>query len=215
MAICWAKSLPAPRSTADRPPARPPHRPARRRFPHRPDARAAGPHRHPDASGPRCPLACASRRTGHALCPFHGLLRRGRGFQLSPLARRRHRLGQRARHRRAIATLYGQFIWPGTLSPDRQAALRTERARNDACPILGLPIRYGEGVELSTPPGLDFGPDPTTLGHWGAGGATGLAHPASGLSFGYVTGHMSPAMGSSRRARAYVAALFTAIPDLT
>lgn len=116
---------------------------------------------------------------------------------------------------RAIATLYGQFIWPGTLSPDRQAALRTERARNDACPILGLPIRYGEGVELSTPPGLDFGPDPATLGHWGAGGATGLAHPASGLSFGYVTGHMSPAMGSSRRARAYVAALFTALPDLT
>lgn len=116
---------------------------------------------------------------------------------------------------RAIATVYGQFIWPGTLSPARQQALRTERARNPACPILGLPIRYGEGVELSTPPGLDFGPDPATLGHWGAGGATGLAHPASGLSLGYVTGHMSPAMGSSRRARAYVAALFTALPDLT
>lgn len=116
---------------------------------------------------------------------------------------------------RAIATLYGQFIWPGTLSEGRRQSLRTERAANSACPILGLPIRYGEGVELSTPPGLDFGPDPTTLGHWGAGGATGLAHPASGLSFGYVTGHMSPAMGSSRRARAYVAALFNSLPDLT
>jgi CubicO group peptidase (beta-lactamase class C family) len=116
---------------------------------------------------------------------------------------------------RAIATLYGQFIWPGTLSPARQQALRTERAANPADQILGIPIRYSEGVELSTPPGLDFGPDSATLGHWGAGGATGLAHPASGLSFGYVTGHMSPAMGSSRRARAYVAALFNALPDLT
>lgn len=116
---------------------------------------------------------------------------------------------------RGIATLYGQFVWPGTLSETRRLALRTECAANPADPILGLPIRYGEGVELSTPPGLDFGPDRATIGHWGAGGATGLAHAASGLSLGYVTGHMSPAMGSSRRARAYVAALFNAVPDLS
>ena len=115
---------------------------------------------------------------------------------------------------RAIACLYGQFVWPGLLSDSRRAALASERAANPADPILGLPIRYGEGVELSTPPGLDFGPDPATLGHWGAGGATGFAHPASGLAFGYVTGHMSAAMGSSRRARAYAAALFAALPDL-
>jgi CubicO group peptidase (beta-lactamase class C family) len=115
---------------------------------------------------------------------------------------------------RAIATLYGRFVWPGLLSAGRRAALATLRAANPADPILGLPIRYGEGVELSTPPGLDFGPDPATLGHWGAGGATGLAHPASGLALGYVTGHMSAAMGSSRRARAYTAALFAALPDL-
>ena len=115
---------------------------------------------------------------------------------------------------RAIACLYGQFVWPGLLSDSRRAALQTERAANPADRVLGLPIRYGEGIELSTPPGLDFGPDPATLGHWGAGGATGLAHPASGLSLGYVTGHMSAAMGASRRARAYVAALFAALPDL-
>jgi CubicO group peptidase (beta-lactamase class C family) len=115
---------------------------------------------------------------------------------------------------RAVACLYGQFVWPGLLSDSRRAALQTERAANPADPILGLPIRYGEGVELSTPPGLDFGPDPATLGHWGAGGATGFAHPASGLALGYVTGHMSAAMGSSRRERAYAAALFAALPDL-
>lgn len=111
---------------------------------------------------------------------------------------------------RAIACLYGQFVWPGLLSAGRRRALCSQRAANPADPILGLPIRYGEGIELSTPPGLDFGPDPATIGHWGAGGATGFAHPASGLALGYVTGHMSAAMGSSRRARAYAAALFAA-----
>jgi len=109
----------------------------------------------------------------------------------------------------AIALLYGQLIWPGTLLPrERQNALRTELCRNPADPILGLPIRYGLGFELSLPPGLDFGPNPQAIGHWGAGGAQGFADPDTGLSFGYVTGHMSGAMGSSARARAYVAAIY-------
>ncbi|MCC5973688.1 MAG: beta-lactamase family protein [Rubellimicrobium sp.] len=115
---------------------------------------------------------------------------------------------------RAIATLYGQFVWQcAILSPARQEALRREQARNPADPILGIPIRYGQGVELSTPPALDFGPDPATLGHWGAGGAQGLADPATGLSFGYVTGHMDPAMGSSARCRRYIAALHACMRD--
>lgn len=115
---------------------------------------------------------------------------------------------------RAIAILYGQFIWPGAiLSPARQRALRREQAHNPADPILGIPVRYGQGMELSTPPALDFGPDPAALGHWGAGGAQGLADPATGLSFGYVTGHMDAGMGSSARCRRYVAALFDCMRD--
>ena len=69
-------------------------------------------------------------------------------------------------------------------------------------PILGMPIRYGEGIELSAPPALDFGPNPAALGYWGAGGAQGFADPEAELSFGYVTGRMDPGLGSSPRARA-------------
>jgi CubicO group peptidase (beta-lactamase class C family) len=109
----------------------------------------------------------------------------------------------------AIATLYGQFIWPDALlSPARQRALREEQAETAHDPILGIPIRYGQGIELSTPPALDFGPDRNAIGHWGAGGAQGFADPETGLSFGYVTGHMSDQMGSSARCRRYVAALY-------
>jgi CubicO group peptidase (beta-lactamase class C family) len=110
---------------------------------------------------------------------------------------------------RAIAMLYGQFIWPDAiLSPSRQMALRVEQTRTAHDPILGLPIRYGQGIELSTPPGLDFGPNPEAVGHWGAGGAQGFADPVTGLSFGYVTGHMASQMGTSERCRHYVAALY-------
>jgi CubicO group peptidase (beta-lactamase class C family) len=113
---------------------------------------------------------------------------------------------------RAIATLYGQFVWPDALlSPARQHALREQQAETAHDPILGIPIRYGQGIELSTPPALDFGPNRHAIGHWGAGGAQGFADPATGLSFGYVTGHMDPAMGSSDRCRRYVAALFDCI----
>lgn len=107
---------------------------------------------------------------------------------------------------RAIATIFGQFVWRDALIPaERQRAARRETGANPADPVLGIPIRYGEGVELSTPPALDFGPNPEAVGHWGAGGAQGSADPATGLSFGYVTGHMAARMGTSGRCRSYVA----------
>lgn len=113
---------------------------------------------------------------------------------------------------RAIATLYGQFIWQGALlSSARQHALREQQAETPHDPILGIPIRYGQGIELSTPPALDFGPNPQAIGHWGAGGAQGFADPSTGLSFGYVTGHMDAGLGSTDRCRRYVAALYDCI----
>jgi CubicO group peptidase (beta-lactamase class C family) len=109
-----------------------------------------------------------------------------------------------------LAWLYAQLILPGgRLSPERQRAARQETGRSDGPdPVLGIPLRYGAGFELSLPPGLDFGPGPDTLGHWGAGGATAFADPAAGIALAYVTGRMDPAMGSSPRARALVAALY-------
>lgn len=110
---------------------------------------------------------------------------------------------------RALATLYGQFIWKGALVPcDRQQDLSKLQGATAKDPILGIPIRFGQGIELNGPPELDFGPNPRAIGHWGAGGAQAFCDPDLGLSFGYVTGHMSDRMGSSRRARDLVQRLY-------
>jgi CubicO group peptidase (beta-lactamase class C family) len=114
---------------------------------------------------------------------------------------------------RALALLLGQLVWqPSLLSSSRQREARALQACSDGPdPIMGIPIRYAQGFELSTPPGLDFGPNPATVGHWGAGGASAFADPARGLSFGYVTGHMAPGAGSSERSRQLVAALYACL----
>jgi CubicO group peptidase (beta-lactamase class C family) len=114
---------------------------------------------------------------------------------------------------RALALLMGQLVWKESLlSTSRQRAARTLQATSDGPdPILGIPIRYGQGLELSSPPGLDFGPHPETVGHWGAGGSIAFADPARGLAFGYVTGHMAPGAGSSERSRRLVQALYACL----
>ncbi len=113
---------------------------------------------------------------------------------------------------RALATLYGQFIWDGgVLSPARQRAARTFQCENAQDAVLGIPLRLAQGVELSAPPGFDFGPDPAILGHWGAGGAQALADPRHGIAFAYVTGHMADGMGTSPRAARLVAALYACL----
>jgi CubicO group peptidase (beta-lactamase class C family) len=124
---------------------------------------------------------------------------------------RRAEIGSGSGHATAlgVARLYDALIAPGFLSAERRADLAKQHAASDGPdPILGLPLRYGAGVELSLPPGIDFGPSARALGHWGAGGATGFADPEAGLAFGYVTGEMATGMGSSARARALVAALY-------
>jgi CubicO group peptidase (beta-lactamase class C family) len=114
---------------------------------------------------------------------------------------------------RALAMLMGQLVWhDALLSPQRQQAARTLHASsNGPDPILGLAMRYGQGIELSTPPGLDFGPHPSTPGHWGAGGSIAFADPDRQLSFGYVTGLMAAGAGSSDRSRRLVQALYACL----
>lgn len=110
---------------------------------------------------------------------------------------------------RALATVYGQFIWDNAIiPPDRQRDLSKLHGATPKDPILGIPISFGQGIELNGPPDLDFGPNPKAIGHWGAGGAQAFCDPDLGLSFGYVTGHMSDRMGSSSRARRLVHILY-------
>ena len=117
---------------------------------------------------------------------------------------------------RALATLYGQFIWGGSiLSPARRSAACAFQCENAQDAVLGIPLRLAQGVELSAPPGLDFGPDSAILGHWGVGGAQALADPRHGISFAYVTGHMADGMGTSRRAARLVAARYACLNGRT
>jgi len=109
----------------------------------------------------------------------------------------------------AIARLYEALIQPGLLLSDQRRAdlARLQIENRNPDPILGVPLRFAQGVELSAPPGIDFGPSPRSLGHWGAGGATGLADPDTGVAFGYVTADMATGLGSSPRCRALIASV--------
>ena len=135
----------------------------------------------------------------------------GRGEDFNSAHWRSAQIGSGSGHATAlgVATLYEAYIATGFLSKGRRSAVRSEQTHSIGLdPILGICVRYGTGVELSLPPGIDFGPSLGALGHWGAGGATGFADPDAGLAFGYVTGEMVAGMGSSHRGRALVAALY-------
>lgn len=110
-----------------------------------------------------------------------------------------------------IARIYEALIAGPLLPPERRAAIGQEVARTKHDPVLGLPLRLGEGVELSEPPGLDFGPSPRAMGYWGAGGAQGVADPDAGLAVGYVTGHMAAGLGSAPRLRRYLAEVYACL----
>lgn len=115
----------------------------------------------------------------------------------------------------ALATLYGQFIWKTALIPhDRQRDLSTLQASSQQDPVLGIPMHFGQGIELNCPPALDFGPNPRAIGHWGAGGAQAFCDPELGISFAYVTGHMSSKMGSSARAKRLVQLLYECVDQV-
>lgn len=113
---------------------------------------------------------------------------------------------------RALATLYGQFVWEdGLLTVTRRSAARSFQRGSNCDPVLGIALRLAQGLELSTPPGLEFGPDSAILGHWGAGGAQTLADPRTGITFAYLTGHLADGMGTSPRAALLVRALYAGL----
>lgn len=79
------------------------------------------------------------------------------------------------------------------LSPD--ALARTVAVRSDGIDrVLGIPIRFGSGVQLPFPQLPLLGP--TSFGHEGAGGSVALADPASGIALAYTTDVFPPLMGA-------------------
>jgi CubicO group peptidase (beta-lactamase class C family) len=52
---------------------------------------------------------------------------------------------------------------------------------------------------------------PGGFGHFGAGGSLGFAHPASGISFGYVMNQMRLAVAGDERTTVLIDAIRTSI----
>lgn len=93
-------------------------------------------------------------------------------------------------HARAVATLYDAHLRGGAGGVRvAGAALRAEATRivSDGLDrVLSRPSRFGLGFQLPQPT-RPIGPSPEAYGHFGYGGSLGMADPAAGLAFAFVT----------------------------
>lgn len=77
------------------------------------------------------------------------------------------------------------------------------------CPILNDEMAFGLGFQPTTAR-RPFSPGPNSFGHFGTGGAVGLADPDTGVALGYVMNHVIPRWQSSRN-RALIDTLYTCL----
>jgi CubicO group peptidase (beta-lactamase class C family) len=115
---------------------------------------------------------------------------------------------------RGIARVYQALAAGGTLDGVRivdrvaLAASTTEQVAGEDL-VLGRPSRFGLGFQL-TQPERPLGPNPTSFGHFGAGGSLGFCDPTAGVAFGYVMNELG-ARWQNPRNRALVDAVYQAL----
>jgi CubicO group peptidase (beta-lactamase class C family) len=107
---------------------------------------------------------------------------------------------------RGLARLYATLLQPGRLLSEDLLAEATRTQSEGYCPILHEDVAFGLGFK-PTVPRRPFGPNPSSFGHFGTGGAVGFADPDAGLAFGYVMNHVIPRWQSTRN-RALVDAVY-------
>ena len=105
-------------------------------------------------------------------------------------------------------------IYAALVEPDRLLStdLRREATRvqvSGPCPILGEDLTYDFGFTPTTER-RPFGPNPSSFGHFGTGGALGFADPDAAIGFGYVMNHVVPRWQSSRN-RALIDSVYASI----
>jgi len=111
---------------------------------------------------------------------------------------------------RALATIYGALAnsGGGLMSAESVVASSSERVAAEDL-VLGFHVRRALGFILSTPGGrYEWGPNPNTFGHSGAGGSLGFADPDAGIGFGYVMNQMSSGLGADPRWKPMIDALY-------
>lgn len=97
---------------------------------------------------------------------------------------------------RALARIYGALARGGEVdgvklfSAAELPRCHTEQSRG-MDEVLKFPTRFGLGFMLSQP-GAQYGPNPRSFGHPGAGGSLGFADPDARVGFGYVMNQMGP-----------------------
>ncbi len=115
---------------------------------------------------------------------------------------------------RALATIYGQLSQDGGRLLSADALERcgpTEHAARDDL-VLGFLVRRSLGFILSTPGGrYDWGPNPRTFGHSGAGGSLAFADPDAQIGFGYVMNQMSAGLGADPRWKPMIDAVYASL----
>ena len=114
---------------------------------------------------------------------------------------------------RSLATIYGAMAAGGAplMSADsvERAAAHLVTAEDL---VLGFEVRRALGFILSTPGGrYEWGPNPRTFGHSGAGGSLAFADPDRGVGFGYVMNQMSAGLGADPRWAPMLDALYASI----
>ena len=103
---------------------------------------------------------------------------------------------------RSLAAIYSALALGGGDLLSRDAVEdcgATEHAARDDM-VLGFLVRRSLGFILSTADGrYEWGPNPRTFGHSGAGGSLGFADPDAEIGFGYVMNQMSAGLGADPR----------------
>ena len=96
-----------------------------------------------------------------------------------------------------IARVYAALLEPGRVLSTDLLAEATSPQSTGYCPILGEEVTFGLGFK-PTVPRRRFGPNPSSFGHFGTGGAVGFADPEAGVAFGYAMNHVIPRWQSAR-----------------
>jgi CubicO group peptidase (beta-lactamase class C family) len=116
---------------------------------------------------------------------------------------------------RGIARIYGAVARGGeldgvqVLSAAAIEALTVEEVGGQDDLVLGRPMRRGRGVMLNTQG--QYGPNPASFGHAGAGGSVGFADPAARLGVGYAMNQMQPGIETDTRGNRLVRALYESL----
>ncbi len=115
---------------------------------------------------------------------------------------------------RSLATIYSALAQGGGELCSRdavEACGATEQAAREDM-VLGFLVRRSLGFILSTAGGrYEWGPNPRTFGHSGAGGSLGFADPDAGIGFGYVMNQMSAGLGADPRWKPMIGAVYASL----